>query len=279
VKDIDFVDIFGRVPLLRHLAPYDFEITPLAGLTNFNFRLLNAHHDFVLRIPGKQTCQSIDRKAEAFNLDRAVRIGLSPELLWKNDAGLSLTQCITSSRTMTEADFQDETLVSLLLDRLIRLHDSDLSFVGKTRLSALLTDYSRLIPAARHIELAAYFEKALGFCREYETIGQRIVPSHNDLVLENLLIDQNEELWMIDWEYSAMSSPYWDLATLCNAARLDTNSTREFLNRYNQQLFKLEFEQLRRYQYMLQVLTIAWLLVFSSEAIEDEITWLNQIDV
>ena len=54
------------------------------------------------------------------------------------------------------------------------------------------------------------------------------VPSHRDPVPGNLLLD-DRRLWLIDWEYSAMASPYWDLAILCNEAGLDLAMSRRLL--------------------------------------------------
>lgn len=276
--EIDFSEIFGRIPLLKHSAPDDFEITPLTGLTNLNFRLLNTQHDYVLRVPRAQTSEAIDRKAEAFNVDRVMQLGLAPKQLWRDDTGLSLTRCITRSRALTESDMRDERLVSQLVDQLAVLHKAEPRFEGRTDLRALLVHYSISISADENPELAACFEKAIRHCLTIEQEDRISVPSHNDLVFENLLIDQHDRLWIIDWEYSGMSSPYWDLATLCNVARFDRAQTHELMNRYNKQVMELDIDHLRRYQYMLQVLTIGWLLAYSTEAIENEINWLNSLD-
>lgn len=278
MNDIDFRGIFEHIPLLKHNAPEDFEITALTGLTNLNFRLLNAQHDYVLRVPRAQTCDTIDRKAEAFNVDRVMQLKLAPKLLWRDDTGLSLTCCITRSRALTESDMRDERIVSLLVDQLAVLHKTEPEFEGRTDLRALLSRYLYFISSDENPELVACFEKALRLCRTLEQEDWPGVPSHNDLVLENLLIDQHDRLWMIDWEYSGMSSPYWDLATLCNVGRLTPAQTHELLNRYSQQVMALDFDHLRGYQYMLQVLTIGWLATYSTEAIEKEINWLNCLE-
>lgn len=274
----DFRAIFSRIPLLETMSPDDFEIKPLSGLTNLNFRLLNENHDYVLRIPRAQTNHMINRNAEAFNVDQVIQIDLAPDLLWRDDSGLSLTRCITRSRALTTADMQDDAVLSLLLDRLAVLHNSELTFRGNNDLAALISRYFNLMPNDRNLKLVGYFEKALSFNQVFAE-NEPKVPSHNDLVLENLLLDHRDRLWMIDWEYSGMSSPYWDIATLCNTARLGPKQTRRLLNGYNKQVIELNFDQLRRFQYMLQVLTIGWLAAFTSESIEIELGWLNQLDV
>lgn len=52
--------------------------------------------------------------------------------------------------------------------------------------------------------------------------GIKLSPCHNDLVAENILIVEddvndigaNNQLFFIDWEYSGMNDPMWDIAAL-----------------------------------------------------------------
>ncbi len=89
-----------------------------------------------------------------------------------------------------------------------------------------------------------------------------LVPSHNDLVLENILTDAAGQIWLIDWEYSSMASPYWDLATLCNAANLDQTHCAWLLAEYGKHYINLVPEILFDYRYMLDVLSTCWMAVF-----------------
>ncbi len=274
----DFTEVFSRIPFLKTCSPDDFEIKPLPGLTNFNFRLSNANLDYVLRIPRAQTNHIINRRNEAFNVDRAIQLGLAPNLLWRDDSGLSLTGCIKGAKTLTTGQLQNGDLLPLLVDRLSLLHNATLTFKGRIDLPALLRRYFNLMSVDQNMKLNACYKKALAIHQAIETKDLRIVPSHNDLVLENLLMDHCGQLWMIDWEYSAMTSPYWDLATICNAGRLNPIQSRQLLERYNRQVTELKFGCLRRFQYMLQVLTLSWLLVFSPQGFEKEYSWLKKLE-
>ncbi len=274
---IDFEGIFVRIPLLKHLSPADFDISLLSGLSNLNYRLFNRNSDYVLRVPRSKTSGYIDREAEAFNIDQAMRADLAPKLLWSDNSGLSLTQCITHSRALTPDDFRDNAMLSLLVGRLGVLHNSGLKFQAGIDLTELLNRLYGLLSDDHSLELGACFEQAQITYRELVEQDRRVVPSHNDLVLENLLIDRQGKLWMIDWEYSAMASPYWDLATLCNAARLNSEGCRELLALYDDTVMPLDFECLRAYQYILQVLTVGWMSVFSPESLDREKNWLDRL--
>jgi len=97
-----------------------------------------------------------------------------------------------------------------------------------------------------------------------------MVPSHNDLVLENILIGTTGRVWLIDWEYSSMASPYWDLAILCNAADFNQDLCAWLLDEYKIHNPTLDAKTLSDYRYMLGVLSICWMAAFSGVDVEDE---------
>ena len=86
----------------------------------------------------------------------------------------------------------------------------------------------------------------------------RYVPSHNDPVLENLLRGR-DRVWLVDWEFSAMASPCWDLATLCNAAQLDYAESCELLADYCVDGIQVEESLLFDYRNLLQLLADCWM--------------------
>lgn len=45
-------------------------------------------------------------------------------------------------------------------------------------------------------------------------LGVTLTPCHNDLVAENFVKGLDGKIHLIDWEYSGMNDPLWDLAAL-----------------------------------------------------------------
>ena len=275
---IDFAQIFSRIPLLASAHPEDFTIKPLSGLTNFNFHLRGRDGDFVLRVPKKVTSQLIDRRIEAFNEDQVVKQQFAPQVIWRDDSGLSLSHCITHSRNLHKTDMADESVVALLVEQLRVLHNADIKFKGQTDIIELLKYYFNLMLEEKKHRFAACIHKALRLHQTVHARDNRLVSSHNDLVLENLLIDEQAKLWLIDWEYSALSSPYWDLATVCNSARLDSRGCLFFLKNYNGDIHNLSLENLQGYCFILQLLTVVWMTVFADAPVEEEVEWLKTLD-
>ena len=59
-----------------------------------------------------------------------------------------------------------------------------------------------------------------------------------------------------------MASPYWDLATLSNAAKLDQTQCAWLLAEYAKHHLDLVPEILFDYRYMLDVLSTCWMAAF-----------------
>ena len=271
----DLEKIFKLVPPLVGYCSEDFHIKLLPGFTNQNFHLKNNQHDWVLRTPKQETNQYINSKHERHNASLANRLGIAPECIWRDDTGLSLTRTLLKSDSINETNLANQKILSKLATTLGRLHRSKTRFHGVVNLAELLHRYYQLIPERHQRQIEASYKLALEKFELLSAKDKLLVPSHNDLVLENILIDEAEKIRFIDWEYASMASPYWDLATLCNAAEFDHAECVNLLEEYKKCNLKLDAHTLSEYQYMLKVLSICWMAAFTAINIEPEITKLN----
>ena len=249
---------FAQIPLLDGFALEQFTITALPGYTNHNFRLFNVEHDWVLRLPRPATDQFIDRAAEAHNQALAHRLGLAPQALWRNAAGVTLTPTLSHSRSLQPADFDSEETLTAIVESLQRLHRSGLRFAGRENLGELLSSHYQLLSARQRAPFVERMKQAQRILALLQYDEQPWVPSHRDLVLENLLL-ADRRLWFIDWEYSAMASPYWDLATLCNEANLDLRQSRRLLQAYCVGGAAMKESTLFDYRGLLKLFTDCWM--------------------
>jgi thiamine kinase-like enzyme len=270
VPTSELEEIFKQVPLLTKFHIEDFQIRPLPGFTNQNFHLKNDQHDWILRIPKLETNLLINRQQEAYNANIASRLGITPECIWRNDSGLSLSQTLLNSSSIKPADINDKTILDSLLKTIARLHKSKNKFHGVVDLTELLPRYYQLAPAHIQSQIKTSYKIAIGKLESISGKEKLMVPSHNDLVLENILIGTTGQVWLIDWEYSSMASPYWDLAILCNAADLNQDQCAWLLDEYKIHKPALDAKILSDYRYMLGVLSICWMSAFSGVDIEHE---------
>lgn len=258
MNQIDFKRLFSRIPILEQQSPDDFSISQLPGYTNRNYRLVNRNSDWVLRIPRSATNRYIDRAAEAANQDCASDLGIAPRPLWREDSGLTLTQTLSASRSLTPADLSGSSALQRIVTPLSKLHRSGRRFRGRVDLERLLTRYFSLLSLQLQEKYRSRLQVVRRLIPQLHARDADYVASHNDLVLQNLLL-QRERVWLIDWEFSAMASPYWDLATICNAGDFDYRQSRQLLDIYCAGGESMEESLLFDYRNLLQLLSDCWM--------------------
>jgi thiamine kinase-like enzyme len=259
----DLSRVFASIPLLQDYSIDDFTISPLPGYTNRNYRIYNRQFDWVLRIPKPATDRFIDRDAEAHNQMLAQQLGLAPQVAWRNTSGLSLTPTLTASRNLCAADFAEDDILRLCIGSLQRLHRSGLRFRGQVDLRALLYKHFELLNDSNQRAFRERLSRAEDLLARLDNCDHDYVASHNDLVLENLLLDRLG-LYIIDWEYSAMASPYWDLATLCNEAQLDRQQSIRLMQAYCVGGVAMQESTLFDYRDLLKLLSDCWIAALAT---------------
>lgn len=277
-EKLDFAEVFQLIPHLKSFHPQDFRMDRISGFTNNNYRLRYQQHDWILRVPKHETNEFINRDNEAFNIQLATGLELAPESLWRSPTGLSLTPTCRQTRNFQAQDMFEPQLRQSLMLNICRLHSNDKDFHGRVDIGKLLLGYIELVPDGFKPKLKPFVQKALTRHSLIERYDDKLVPSHNDLVLENILVGNCQKMWIIDWEYSAMASPYWDLATLSNATKLNQQQIQELLALYRQDCDGLELDFLLIYRFLLQVLSICWMAVFTEQDLQPELDYLNSLE-
>ncbi|MCZ6668958.1 MAG: phosphotransferase, partial [Gammaproteobacteria bacterium] len=173
------------------------------------------------------------------------------------------------------ADLTNVSTVRALMKMLRQLHESKERFEGKVDLSGLLNRYFQLIPDHQQRDIKDIYQRAVMKLKTLPDDDNEPVPSHNDLVLENILIDDSQRIWIIDWEYASMAPPWWDLATLCNSAGLGRDDSAQLLKIYRGEVSKTALRLLIDYRYILQVLSICWLVAFTETDVSRQIEKLS----
>ncbi len=255
-------DVIARIPDLANLPADNIEVRRLGGITNNNYRLIAVGLDCILRVPRQLTNQWINRENERHNLDIAVSSGLAPRYRYFDQTGIMLSDNLPHCSELSVQLLQKENRLTQLAKQLRRVHDCRPAFKGQVDLSALIKRYFYLMPPDQQQALADAYEEIKSLLpNPADTAQTRLVSSHNDLVLQNLLV-QEDRLWFIDWEYSSLASPYWDLATICNELDLDKTAATEFLGVYCGGESGFDARQLDIYRTLLGFLSDCWLRAF-----------------
>ena len=218
------------IPLLEdHIGP----IKRLGGLTNLVYQVSG----YGLRIPGKGTEEYINRATEEIAAREAAKAGVSPEVFYFDRSdGTMVTRFIAGAVTMSPEKFATRAGSPARAGQAFRkLHDSGAQFAFRFELFAMIDDYLKLL-STRDVELPAGYHdvvrEADGAIRSALAANPLpVVACHCDPLSENFL-DTGSRMWIVDWEYSGMNDPMWDLGDLAVEAKLDAAREEELIRAY-----------------------------------------------
>ena len=212
------------------------EVARLGGMTNRVYRVRPpGQAPVVLRIPGEGTEAYIDREVEAVNARAAARAGVSPQVLHVDPArGLMLTAHV-EGQTMTPERFRTTPGAPARAARAFRaLHRSGETFAFRFELAAMVDGYLEVL-ADRDATLPDGYHAAVDDARAVrdalDTHPAALAPCHCDPLCENF-IDTGTRMWLVDWEYSGMNDPLWDLGDLSVEAGFGPPQDDELLAAY-----------------------------------------------
>jgi len=222
-----------RIPGYEEAVPE--AVTRLGGLTNRVYRVDVGRQPLVLRIPGEGTDAYIDREVEAVNARAAATAGVAPDVLYADPAsGLMLTAHV-EGRTMTPDLFRSVPGAPARAALAFRgLHRSGVRFAFRFELFAMVDDYLKVLADLNATLPEGYFDtlaQARAVRDALDAHPAALAPCHCDPLCENFL-DTGERMWIVDWEYSGMNDPLWDLGDLSVEAEFDPGQDDELLAAY-----------------------------------------------
>ena len=105
----------------------------------------------------------------------------------------------------------------------------------------------------------------------------QLAPCHCDPLCENLL-DSGERMWIVDWEYSGMNDPLWDLGDLSVEAGLTPAQDQELIRAYyDGEPGESDFGRMIIYKAMCDLLWTLWGLIQHSDNNPAEDFWAYSI--
>jgi len=214
----------GAPQVARVLAP---------GMSNFSV-LVGADRAFVVRIDGTSPATNgLNRQNEWRSLEAAHAAGLAPQPRYFNPELGSLVCDYLPPDAAQPLDLADLAGLLRAIHRLPARH-SRLD-IGERLLRYERHLQQRDVTAAGDPLFAALLghRPAVLHCLEQagETERAPLVLCHNDLLRANRIYSGGR-LWAVDWEYSAMGSPWYDLAVVVAGDDLDQGQAGALLEAY-----------------------------------------------
>ena len=205
-----------------------------AGLTNTNYRVEVDGVAHFVRIPGGATdLLAVDRANELANTRAAAVAGVSPRVLHTVPEWDVFVLEWLPAATMSVESLNAPGMPKRIAATLRQLHAGP-SFRDRFDMFRLVERYLGVVDD-RGIPIPAGYRAHLDRIPRIETAlaahPVAVVPCHNDLLADNYL-DDGDRLWLVDYEYSGMNDPAFELGNTCQELAFDDGQVAELCAAY-----------------------------------------------
>ena len=228
----------ARVPFFGNVQQRGLKIKRLGGgLTNVSYKVTTGGAAYALRLAGDGTSEYIDRKAEKHNARVAAEAGVNAEVIFFDATDGTMVTRFVEGISMNAGDgFGRDSGAPVRVARALkRVHSLGRVFRSRFDVFGAIDGYLELLRGWRTPVPEDYYEvgqRTRAVRLALEASPAALVPCHNDPWPGNLL-DADGRIYLIDWEYSGMNDPMWDLADLSVEAGFGPEQERAMMEAYH----------------------------------------------
>ncbi len=201
----------------------EIELRPQSGgFSNAdNFKISVDGKDFLLRFLPESTSKPTKMK-ELFLTKLASDLNISPKLIFQDKEHYFAVIEYIEGRTLVPKDLADENILSQKFEHIQKMHQQE--FVKEIKAVSIISQIQSLFEKIANAE--RWLEK---LCQDFEFVKYQhetkcqlsFVFIHNDLWINNMMIDTKGDVWFIDWTDAGMGCIYSDLSMLGLATKKD----------------------------------------------------------
>ena len=213
----------------------DIVIDPLSGgLTNSNFKVTVDGVPYFVRVPGASTdLLAINRDNEVHNSKAAFVAGVGPKVLHHLPEYNVMVLEFLNGKTMSKDSLNEPGMPSRMAEAIKKLNEGPRFLLDFNMFR--LTEYYLSLCKERDIKIPdGYLDRIPTIERIEKAMNVNpleTVPCNNDLLAENY-IDDGEQLWLIDYEYSGNNDPTFELGNTCQEMQFNDEQIAEVCAAY-----------------------------------------------
>ena len=233
-------------------------VEQLGGMTNQNYLVKTTNKQYIVKFFGKGTEKLINRQDEKYNLELLKDLDLDVRnYLFDIEAGIKVNEYIESAITL------DSTSIKTKFDKIApilqTIHASGKELRGEFAPFEEIKKYESLIEEKiPYANYEAVRKEVFSLEKRLADLGVDRKSCHIDLVPENFIESPQGRLYLIDWEYSSMNDPMWDLAALFLESEFTRQEEEDFLSHYESEQTPVSREKIAIYKILQDTIWSLW---------------------
>ena len=233
-------------------------VEQLGGMTNQNYLVKTTNKQYIVKFFGKGTEKLINRQDEKYNLELLKDLDLDVKnYLFDIESGIKVNEYIDSATTLDSTSIK--TKFVKIAPILQTIHASGKELRREFAPFEEIKKYESLIQGEiSYPNYEAVRESVFSLKEELEQIGIEKKSCHIDLVPENFIEGPDGHLYLIDWEYSSMNDPMWDLAALFLESEFTPDEEDSFLSYYESEQTPVSRKKIRIYKILQDIIWSLW---------------------
>nr|WP_188112437.1 phosphotransferase family protein [Streptococcus sp. 1559] len=233
-------------------------VEQLGGMTNQNYLVKTTNKQYIVKFFGKGTEKLINRQDEKYNLELLKDLDLDVKnYLFDIDAGIKVNEYIESAITLDSRSIK--TKFDKIAPILQTIHASGKELRGEFAPFEEIKKYESLIEEKiPYANYEAVREEVFALEKRLADLGVDRKSCHIDLVPENFIESPQGRLYLIDWEYSSMNDPMWDLAALFLESEFTRQEEEDFLSHYESEQTPVSREKIAIYKILQDAIWSLW---------------------
>ena len=233
-------------------------VEQLGGMTNQNYLVKTTNKQYIVKFFGKGTEKLINRQDEKYNLELLKDLDLDVKnYLFDIEAGIKVNEYIESAITLDSRSIK--TKFDKIAPILQTIHASGKELRGEFAPFEEIKKYESLIEGKiPYANYEAVREEVFSLEKRLADLGVDRKSCHIDLVPENFIESPQGRLYLIDWEYSSMNDPMWDLAALFLESEFTRQEEEAFLSHYESEQTPVSREKIAIYKILQDAIWSLW---------------------
>ena len=233
-------------------------VEQLGGMTNQNYLVKTTNKQYIVKFFGKGTEKLINRQDEKYNLELLKDLDLDVKnYLFDIEAGIKVNEYIESAITLDSRSIK--TKFDKIAPILQTIHASGKELRGEFAPFEEIKKYESLIEEKiPYANYEAVREEVFSLEKRLADLGVDRKSCHIDLVPENFIESPQGRLYLIDWEYSSMNDPMWDLAALFLESEFTRQEEEDFLSHYESEQTPVSREKIAIYKILQDAIWSLW---------------------